>query len=471
MIPYSKSEPTLLGSSMYLSHLTDILVESYSFNSRDCQKTLDGYKRDNWKTLVSRNTQAGTYMLGREEFLKLTGAHAVRNVTAGKFVGHKAPYFFDSTATVDGQYRLPASGPAGKLPNGNMSAAKANQQALSRFWAHLRQQRSNMQAGVTAGEMGQSIRGVGDLAQSLARNFGAHVKQQRKLIVKHIGNFIVGPNGSPVRDPSVVRRVNRLSPTAREKLIHEIREGYLQFALGLRPLVADVKDLAETVARWQFDTRHTRIRGYGSDSRQIFTRSTLDGGPGGAYSFNGIETKTRYETVEVIYRGGLLADTTSPAAGSAHRLYQLLGAYDLENWIPTIWNLLPWSFVVDYVTNVADVVTAMVTDTSNVRWVLKTERREVCEDVSIAVPYQRTFIGVLDHGELYGGKRSSYATQTGSLGGYNQTTRVITRTPQSGITLPTLSFNLPQDKGLTIPNLIALFSGRDAPNRNYSRGS
>lgn len=469
MYPYSKSEATLLGSAMYLSLQTDISTDSYSFSTRDCQKSLEGYKRDNWRELVSRNTQAGTYMLAREEFLQLVGAHAVRNVTAGKFVGHKAPYFFDSTAIVDGQYRLPVNGPAGKLPNGNMSAAKAERQALSRFWAHLRQQRTNMQAGVTAGEAAQSARGIGDLAQSLARNFGDHIRQQRKLIVRHIGNFVVGPNGSAVRDPSVVRRVNRLPATTREYLYKEIREGYLQFALGIRPLVKDVKDLAETLARWQFDTRHTRIRGYGSDSQQLFTRMTFDGGPGGAYSFNGVETKTRYETVEVIYRGGLLADTTSPAAGSAHRLYQLMGAYDLENWIPTIWNLLPWSFVVDYVTNVADVVTAMVTDTSNVRWVMKTVRREVCEEVSIAVPYRRTFIGMLDHGELYGGKRPSYSTETGSLGGYNQKTRVIVRTPQSGITLPTLTFNLPQDKGLTIPNLIALFSGR-APNRDYSRG-
>lgn len=308
-----------------------------------------------------------------------------------------------------------------------------------------------MQAGVTAGELRETIKGVGDVAASLARLFGSHRRAQAQLIKRYVGSFRIDKYGNPERIPDLSRRFKSLEPTTWAKLQKELRDGWLQFSLGIRPMVKDVKDLAETLARWKFDYSHLKIRGQGEDV-QGYPDSTVTGFEQSIKYYQFTQTSV---SARVIYRAALSPDFDSPAFGSAHRLYTLLGAYDLENWVPTVWNLLPWSFVIDYVTNVADVVTSWVTDTSRVLWVVKTTVKETRQRVTTTVPYMRTVAGVID-GVSY------YATQSGDLGGYELTTREVTRSPMGGHALPVmdLSFNLPSTKGLAIPNLIALFSGQ-----------
>jgi hypothetical protein len=448
---YTKSSTATLGLRVNEIQVGYRTTETTSYQRFFLEKSRTGDVNPDWKREIAMGTQAATPLTAMEEFCKFSPAYATV-ITERGMQNQIAPYFYDVTNILAGEYIVPLVKPAAYT----IDLSKADAQALSRLWSALRYQRSSMQAGVIAGEFGESVRGIGDMAKSLARMFGSHVRQQQKVAARYLGSFVVDALGNPRPDPRVVRAVKRRASTW-EKLHKELRDNYLNFALGVRPLVKDAKDLAETVARWQFDQSHTRIRGYGKDQIQLSQTS------GKAFYLGILEyvtTTHRYVTGEVIYRAGLYPDYQSSIKGSSYRLYQLLGLYDLENWIPTVWNLLPASFVVDYVTNVADVVTAMVTDTSRIAWVLKTTRRETREDCHGIVPYKRVYLGKV-------GDKDTCRYQTGTMGGYEYTTRSISRIPQAGLALPELSFNLPQDKGLTIPNLIALFSGKPPP-RNYS---
>ena len=78
--------------------------------------------------------------------------------------------------------------------------------------------------------------------------------------------------------------------------------------------------------------------------------------------------------VTVIFRAGLQFAVDSPAFGTAERLRGLLG-FKLEDFVPTMWNLLPYSFLVDYFVDVGGILNAITTDISAVRWVSETQLR------------------------------------------------------------------------------------------------
>lgn len=419
------------------------------------QDTRTGVSNKNWKTQVRYNTQAGTGMSAGKTSLEVAPGNAFYYEQEGTTNPWGAsPALVDVYGSVAGQYATPAI-----IPSLNaFSDFQAKQQALSRLYASIRSQRTSMQAGVTAGEMKSTIEGISSLTKSFARNFKSHLRSQQRMLIPFLGRFKVGPNGSPVRDRHLTDKV-RKDPTTAERLEHELRDGYLQFSLGVRPLVADVKSLAETLARWQFDHSHTRVRGYGKEERFGFTRTDLEYPYGPIKALRNIR---RWSECEVIYRAGLSTDVDSPAWGSAHRLYQLLGAYDLENWVPTIWNLMPYSFVVDYVTNVADVVGAMVTDTSRVQWVVCTTIKSTWEEARVTVqPEQSVVVG--------SDGKPRRKSQGGDLGGYRVVTRSVNRTVESGLELPQLTFNLPSTRGMAIPNLFALFGMKGQGVPSYAR--
>lgn len=405
-------------------------------------RILLGTANPRWKTQIRNGQNAGTNMSADDQLLELHSGSAVSIQEKGSLNPNPPPYFTELEHKVSGNIIIPGSFPSGA----QISETTADNQALSRLYAALRQQRSHTQAGVTAGELPKTIEEIRHFTQQIANRFASHRRAQARYLGQWLGTFRVDSRGNPVRTRELVDRSRRLPPSFYDIL----RDQWLSFSLGIRPLVKDVKDLAETVARWKHEHERVppmRIRGYGRDQKEHYATTSL----GIINTINYVLNERSYSTVEVIWRCGLRPDMNSASFGSAHRLFQLLGSYDLENWVPTIWNLLPWSFVVDYVTNVADVVTAMITDTSQVSWVLKTTRYETVKEVGGNVPYQREYSGNID-GPVY-------RTQSGTLGGYKQTTRKVVRTVQSGIALPTLSFNLPSTEGFAIPNLIALFSG------------
>lgn len=462
MSQYSKSENKSLSflSFKWRQH------ESADFTMQDYRlvlsRVMTGWRLPNWKQLVASGVQATTPFTGMKQSCKQHKADAFCITDYGWGPLPKAPHFVTLSEHVTGNRVYPFNALAGSKPD----SSRADQQALSRLYAALRQQRTQMRAGITAGEFGESVRGLGETASSLARMFGAHLRQQQKLVRKYIGSFVIGPDGSPLRDNKAVRALKR-DPTRWQRIHQELRDGWLNFSLGVRPVVADVKDLAETIARWNldFEVNHSMIRGYGKQSNSLGNMS----GPYSDPPFDAVYSQKDWTEVEVIYRAKLHPDWDAAPIGSAHRLYQLLGAYDLENWIPTIWNLLPKSFVIDYVTNVADVVTAMVTDTSRVAWVCKTTRWTTYRDYRVHVPYKRTYLGIVGGTGSIHPLLHSFRSQSGTLGGYTLATAFVERVGQAGFALPELTFNFPSAEGLAIPNLLALFFG-GKPTRDFKFG-
>jgi hypothetical protein len=138
-----------------------------------------------------------------------------------------------------------------------------------------------------------------------------------------------------------------------------------------------------------------------------------------------------------------------------------LFGFSAEDFIPTAWELLPWSFLVDYFTNVGDILQAAVTQTNNVAFVNRTEIRETYFSGSVS-----TVPGMLPSGA----SPSDWVIVSEDNSTYNWSNRrrVVSRSPQAGVPIPDFSLSVDlTDKQLG--NIAALLTGASAlhPQRRF----
>lgn len=265
--------------------------------------------------------------------------------------------------------------------------------------------------------------------------------------------------GSPMR--SIIdltnRRLNRLelarrglsgSTSFKRIKWHEIvASTYLEYAFGLAPLIGDTMKAAEALARWQTEEELlTKLRSkvVSRVTQDKTTSVTYTGEKMNSVLFNRtVKNQTEYR---VQYVCGLDA-TPSADFGSNDRLIQLLGFQPIK-WIPAIWEAVPWSWLVDYFTNVGNILEASATCTSKVTWICKTVTAVTTEDQSTKIT------GPVPIAGLQKGLAGS------SMGSHTSKKTSITRTIPASLGVPSLYVEHPFGDYKKIANMAAVLISR-----------
>lgn len=145
-----------------------------------------------------------------------------------------------------------------------------------------------------------------------------------------------------------------------------LAKSWLEYSFGWTPLIADTKAGAEALARLiHGDLRYSTARGFG--------RSECAGRP----TINNVNVRNftlgteevRVDTFETcIIKGGVSAKPTGPTLANAMHLF----GFTPEEFVPTIWELIPYSFLADYFLNIGDILEATFFDRSGITWTSKT---------------------------------------------------------------------------------------------------
>lgn len=160
-----------------------------------------------------------------------------------------------------------------------------------------------------------------------------------------------------------VSKYRRYRPKDKDKALADT---WLEYAFGWTPLINDAAEALSYLERRKAQLARSliKVRGEGSNSSTTFSE---------AYQLNGTSyvyaTQRNVATTTVRYLGAV----SSTASGTSTFDGRALGL-SVDNFVPTVWNLLPWSFLVDYFTNVGDVLSAWSLQHVKLAWGCETTR-------------------------------------------------------------------------------------------------
>lgn len=162
----------------------------------------------------------------------------------------------------------------------------------------------------------------------------------------------------------------RTTSRHRQAIVASARDSWLEIAFGLNPLIADAAGIAGAIDRLLSNERHTVVRGYAGDSE----RGTHQESSWQTLGWHQVSTvNTAYNDYFVLYRGGVGASVLEGPFNSLQRIRMLFG-FSLDNFAPTLYELMPWSFVVDYFSNLGSIIDSAAVDMSSLSWLAKTTR-------------------------------------------------------------------------------------------------
>lgn len=141
--------------------------------------------------------------------------------------------------------------------------------------------------------------------------------------------------------------------------IKDFGDLWLQYRFGILPFISDMSEISKLLSEQTEERVRERFRFYGKASKSI-TEKYESSSPGFIATAHGYTDKI-YDA-ETIIRFGMqtnLIDSTSTLQSRA------LSTLDLTKVLPAAWELVPWSFLIDYFVNIGDIV-ATVSESSSV---------------------------------------------------------------------------------------------------------
>jgi hypothetical protein len=382
--PIAKSRPWPIRStyrSGYRLPQNGGLPDAVSNNTNDLSVVgvdlAQTYKVKNWKNIIRQGGQAAApYDRQWVECFVEPGSATVEWLYPGSVPPRNASSYFNGCDSLN----YPAAVEVGGY-------IQADNQALSRFYTAIRQEYQHMQSLIFIGELGETVR-------MFKRPFAA----MQGIINGYLHNFDV--KGRKV--VSFYRRRKRNTVPLVKHLNHAAAEAWLEASFGIRPLISDVVSGAETLARFIDNgrERRTQVQGFGTSTSNGVVGSVTVTNP--ASFVYGRQTSMDKTTWVVKYRAGVNGHMSGPD-GSLYRLRSLVG-FTPEEFVPTVWNLLPWSFLADYFFNVGQVLNSTWTNTSSVTWAIKSDLGKTVRQIQ----------NMVDHKLIRTNLGASYRSSTGA---------------------------------------------------------
>lgn len=352
-----------------------------------------GSDNPQYKAQIRKGVQAATSLTGVKTNVKRKPylLSAVRVMNPGKTASSTAIMSWVSYGTPN---------PGVPSDPSSLSTVLANNRALEQLVRKIRKEQTTWQGGVFLGEFLQTVALIANPAKALRKGVDEAVQQLRGF-----------------------RYRNR----SKSDLLKFARDKWLETQLGWAPLIAEIDDGAKAVAesRWMSEYYRPRksIRAIGVDEQVVhYLKNTTT--PSATNLNYWLHIK---QTSKVTVRYISCIDAGTYALADTRRI-----GLDLANFVPTVWELIPFSFVIDYFTNIGDVLSAASLAKSSVRWTVKTVRKECIREAYTGPPNVPS-----------GGTTSRVILTQQTPGKASITRHYVTRDPYTGDLVPDFRFNLP----------------------------
>lgn len=285
-----------------------------------------------------------------------------------------------------------------QFSNWEPDTSESDDQALMRWVSKARSELTAFQGGVFAGELAETLHLIRHPADALRKGINDYLRDLRRL--------------------SKQSKFRRSTAKAKRKAIAGT---WLEYAFGITPLIHDTQDAAEAIAKQVMGRREVkRVRASASGN-------TLNGPFDGVRIVGAFVLKTKdtyIDTFRVGYYGAVKCELNT-VGGFAQNF-----GFDPSSFVPTLYELIPYSFLVDYFSNVGKILDAFSFPSSSLAW-----------------------LGYTKHTDTHYHMQSDISVQTS--GGFEKLNEEIkpgslqirmsrySRTPLSSVPIPSLRFRVP----------------------------
>lgn len=403
----SKTVLTVRSAGEYRKTFAGVVTEvAPGISTHTANNTVSyGDNYPDWRMRLATNQQCTT---------SLSGTKHIMVSKPYKFIVRSVPKDGTVTPTLTTYYEVYGDAPLTVFTTSdNVVESKADNQAKTRFLRDIKSKRTSMNGGVFLGELRQTIRMVKRPASALQNGVRGYLQTAKK-------------RAAPYRNNSPRRRVRNLN--------RMLADTWLEYSFGWKPLLHDIDDATDALAKLRETNHGSPVSGKGTDEfRHPATKTNLF--TGGPHNINYVAQST--ERKVVVYRGWVGVAGTPTA--------RVRFGLTLEEFVPTVWELVPWSFLADYFTNIGDLIESVTTSTAGLRWAAKTvitESEWTCNNMSNTVQADTSTI-----------RRYS----TSSPGTSRSLKRTVSRDTYIGSLVPSFQLELPgqSNKWWNIAALIA----------------
>lgn len=313
---------------------------SLSFTLVDSRSA--GAPKPNWKALIAAHSDATTSLSGSRQLFQKEGSD-------------DATVYYHTTSGAD-QY--PAEEKfTGVLPFNSLLPATvgdndtaAYQVVLGKIYKLLADRQAAFQSGVFLGELRETLKMLRHPARGLL-------------------NYIKGETYRKYRrGDRILRRIPNAGKrkAAARKMSADL---WLETAFGWKPFISDIESAKEAYDRLTSDLQFEEFNVFGKSERVTSpTRTTMN--------ISRLRwTEERYVKTMTSYR--LYGETYFAFNGPKAQL-----GITWNQFVPTVWELIPYSFLVDYFTNIGDLLTAYSVDLSIVKRISRVRFRETSVHIS-----------------------------------------------------------------------------------------
>lgn len=220
----------------------------------------------------------------------------------------------------------------------------AENQARTKFYKGLKNTQTAFNGGTFIGELGESLRMLKKPGMALRRGLDDYMKDVKK----------------------------RASGKKSKKALSRAVAGtWLEHAFGWTPFISDVKSAGDALNKRldRYDASYSKVTGTGLEEMSSCPTTWATSTSGEGF----IERRWRafhINVKSVRYK----AEWKNEAVVNNVRANVRLFGVDWRDIVPTAWELIPYSFLVDYFTNIGDVLTALSTRKDDLAWCVRTER-------------------------------------------------------------------------------------------------
>jgi hypothetical protein len=148
----------------------------------------------------------------------------------------------------------------------------------------------------------------------------------------------------------------------KDQLDKRLADLWLEGSFGWRPLFHDIEDLSTALCKGYEKVLDVRGAHGSTTVNQTETAVTL--GPIYEVAATKVIRTTKKSGALIV---GQLVFDVPPSENSLKGTAEAFG-FTAAEFVPTLWELIPYSFLVDYFSNVGSVISSVFTDRSNLAW-------------------------------------------------------------------------------------------------------